>query len=148
MIYPELWRPPPFSSHTSLEHSLVVKYKCRLHQAAYFFHVMPGLHDISSLNCPHYSNSDQPTHYSNEKPLPRWFFHQWRPHFSIPFLKLRHSPRFLFCKLDTCKTNYCFQFTSFPFQQHLLGLLFANDIMWRNKKHIALNTVWWRLNIF
>lgn len=34
------------------------------------------------------------------------------------------------------------------FSNKLLGLLFASDIKWRNERRIALNSVWWRLNIF
>lgn len=72
IIYPDLWRPPPSPAHTSLEHSLVVRYTYELHQVVYFFHLMACLHDISSLKCSQYT--DQATYYFNRKPPPEMIF--------------------------------------------------------------------------
>lgn len=74
IIYPELQRPPPSPSHISLEHSLVVRYKYELHQAAYLFHLVACLHDISSINCSQYSDSDQTAYYFNRKLPPKMIF--------------------------------------------------------------------------
>lgn len=114
LLHP-LRRPSPTPSY-----SLLVRYKYELHQAAYLFHLVACLHDISSLNCCQYPNSDHTTYYFSQKPPPNIIFPPMEPDFSMTFLKLCPSLRFLFCKLETCKTRYCIQFTFFTFHQHFL----------------------------
>lgn len=121
------WFTLRFTSSIFFPHSLVVKDKCRLYQVVYFLAWWLTL-IFYSLNCSQDSNLGNAIHSPARSPflkggLTTQFFPEAGSWLDVPPLQIKDLQNQVFS-----------QVSSFIFQEHLLGLLFVSDVMWRNRK--------------
>lgn len=121
------WFTLSFTSSIFFPHSLVVKDKCRLYQVVYFLAWWLTLISYF-LNCPQDSNLGHAIHSLARSPslkggLTAQFFPEAGSWPDVPALQIRDLQNQVFS-----------QVSSFIFQEHLLGLLFTSNVMWRNRK--------------